>query len=253
MQPHRPRAAPSGGQFAPVHRPEPTSELVDSEHGPFVHQLDEDVLAILRLLGKTEVGRRFYLAGGTGLALQLGHRRSNDLDYFVDAERLDRPLLWKTADRVLRGPGGYEVVLNEPGQVDLAVGGRRRKVSFIAYPFTSTEPTVAIEGQRCADVLGIAAMKAYTLGRRGTARDYVDIEAAISKGGVTLADIIAAARSRFVLDGESVFSERLFLQQLVFTEDVDDADSLTSLGASFAEVERSLRSIVARYAKDQLL
>lgn len=252
MQPRRPRGSPRGGQFAPVHRPEPTTELVDSPQGPFAHPVDEDVLGILRLLGKTEVGRRFYLAGGTGLALQLGHRRSNDLDYFVDAKRLNRPLLWKTADRLFTGHDGYEVVLNEPGQVDLAVGERRRKVSFIAYPFPSTRPTVAIEGQRCADVLGIAAMKAYTLGRRGTARDYADIEAAISRGGVTLADVIAAARSRFVLEDESVFSERLFLQQLVYTEDVGDADSLTSLGTSFAEVERSLRSIVARYVKAQL-
>jgi hypothetical protein len=204
------------------------------------------------LLGSTEVGKRFYLAGGTGLALQLGHRRSNDLDYFVDAERLDRPLIWKVADRSLSGRGGYEVVLNEPGQVDLTVGERRRKVSFIAYPFLSTRPTVDIEGQGCADVLEIAAMKAYTLGRRGTARDYADIEAAISRGGVTLADIIAAAKSRFVLDGECMFSERLFLQQLVYTEDVDDTNSLTSLGTSFAEVEHSLRSIVAQYTKGQI-
>jgi hypothetical protein len=95
-------------------------------------------------------------------------------------------------------------------------------------------------------------MKAYAIGRRGAARDYVDIEAAISRGGITLADIIAAAKSRFVLEGDCVFSDRLFLQQLVYTDDIHDTDLLTSPGTSFAEVERSLRSIVAQYIKDQL-
>lgn len=252
VQPRQPKGDPRSGQFAPVRRSEPSTELEDPPQGPYLSLIDEEVLAILRALAKTEVGRRFYLAGGTGLALQLGHRRSNDLDYFVDAKYLDRPLLWKVADRLFTGHDGYEVVLNEPDQVDLAVGRHRRKVSFISYPFPLATPTVVIEGQQCVDVLGIAAMKAYTIGRRGTARDYADIEAAISLGGLTLSDIITAARSRFVLDGESVFSERMFLQQLVYTEDVDDADSLTALGVSFVEIERSLRFTVAQYVKGQV-
>ena len=36
-------------------------------------------------IGRSELGKRFYLAAGTALALQLGQRRSNDLDYFLDA------------------------------------------------------------------------------------------------------------------------------------------------------------------------
>lgn len=233
-----------------MHHPEAVVDLGRLPDKAPRRLIDEDVLDILHGLASCELGERFYLAGGTGLALQIGHRRSNDLDYFMDAGRLEHHSIWEGLPRA--GITKYEVVLNEPGQVDLAVGERRRKLSFVAYPFPSSRPRVEVEGQPCADVLEIAAMKAYTLGRRGTARDYVDIEAAISRGGISLDEIVEAAKSRFVLDGEPVFSERLFLQQLVYTEDIGDAGSLEGLSTSFAEVERSLRAAVAEYARRRL-
>lgn len=212
--------------------------------------IDDDVFDTLRALAHSPIGERFYLAGGTALALQLGHRRSNDLDYFMDVGRLDRRSIWKWVEGARLGK--YEIVLNEAGQVDLVVGRRRRKVSLIAYPFPSQRPKVEVEGQMCADVLDIVAMKAYTLGRRGVARDYVDIEAAVTRGGLRLGEIIIAAKSRFIKDGEPVFSERMFLQQLVYTEDIEDAGTLDGIDVPFAEVERSLRALVARYAKEEL-
>lgn len=74
----------------------------------------------------------------------------------------------------------------------------------------------------------------------------------ITNGGVPLEEVIAAAKSRFVLDGEPVFSERMFLQQLVYTEDVEDAGTREGLRVPFADVERSLRVAVAEYARKRL-
>ena len=250
MKARQPRGAPGGGQFAAISRPEANVHPQSLDVRPGGRVIDEEVLHLLRSFAPSGIGKHFYLAGGTALALQIGHRRSDDLDYFVDAEQLDRRSIWRWAREA--GLGKYEVVLNEAGQVDLAVGDRRRKVSLIAYPFPSSRPKVEIEGQPCADVLEIAAMKAYTVGRRGAARDYVDIEAAITRGGVRLDEIIAVAKSRFVLDGEPVFSERLFLQQLVYTHDIEDSGSLEVLGVPFADVERSLRSLVAEYLRRRL-
>lgn len=211
--------------------------------------VDKEVLALLRSLARTSIGRRFYLAGGTALALQIGHRQSNDLDYFTDADMLDRQALWRWIDQAKTG--NYQVVNNESRQVDLLMGEHRFKVSFIAYPFPLLRPTVEIDGQACADVLDIAAMKAYAIGRRAMARDYVDLDA-ILRSGIALEDVVATARARFVLDGEPVFSERLFLQQLIYTKDVEDMASLRELSVSFAEVERSLRSLVAQYVRRRL-
>ena len=44
---------------------------------------------LLALLGQLPLLRPFYLAGGTALALRLGHRISQDLDLFANVETLD--------------------------------------------------------------------------------------------------------------------------------------------------------------------
>jgi len=41
---------------------------------------------VLEELSKEEFLDSFYLAGGTALAIQLGHRKSVDLDFFIKAE-----------------------------------------------------------------------------------------------------------------------------------------------------------------------
>lgn len=222
----------------------PESEA--GREGPVRAPVDPDVLALLRKVGSSPLGKKYYLARGTALALQLHHRRSNDLDFFVDASALDRTALRRDVSVAI---GVADTAVDEAGQVDVVVGANRRKISFIAYPFPSTHPKVTVEGQRCADLLEIAAMKAYTLGRPGAARDYVDMEAVVTKGGVSLGEIISAAKSRFVLDGESLFSERMFLQQIVYTEDLDDVDGLDLLGSSFGASLQSLRSIVAEHVE----
>ena len=147
MQPRRPRGSSSGGQFTAAPRPEANIQLNSPPSEPLV---DADVLNILRVLAPSEIGRHFYLASGTGLTLQIRHRRSNDLDYFMDTEHLDRRSIWRWLQQA--GIGKHDIILSETGQVDLAIGERRRKVSLIAYPFPSARPKIEVEGQLCADV-----------------------------------------------------------------------------------------------------
>ncbi len=213
--------------------------------------VDADVIHILEALATTKTGRTFRLAGGTALALQLGHRRSNDLDYFAFADRLNRTAVMADVERLAATIGPAQATTLTSSQVDLEVGRPGRKVSFIAYPFAPLSEPVELHGQPCSSVAEIAAMKAYALGRRAAARDYVDIEAAITSGGVELGEIIDCARRRFIVDGEPAFSERLFLQQIVDTSDVTDSSSLALLHSSWSDVQVSLRRIVADYAGSQ--
>jgi len=48
----------------------------------FEEILSENAISVIESLG-TRL-EAFYLAGGTGLALQLGHRKSNDFDFFSE-------------------------------------------------------------------------------------------------------------------------------------------------------------------------
>lgn len=61
----------------------------------FLQAVPANLKSNLEALGKEEFANQFYLAGGTGLALQLGHRVSFDLDFFT-AKRFDAKKLKKT-------------------------------------------------------------------------------------------------------------------------------------------------------------
>jgi len=66
----------------------------------------------------------------------------------------------------------------------------------------------------------IAATKAYTIGRRGTYKDYTDLYFILSEQHTTLTNIIDVAEKKFGVE----FNSRLFLEQLVFLDDVEDTD-----------------------------
>jgi predicted nucleotidyltransferase component of viral defense system len=157
----------------------------------------------------------FYLAGGTALALQIGHRFSVDFDLFCD-ETIDRALLQRV--RRVFADADIEVLVNNGDELTMLVNGV--KVSFLTYPFPVREPLTFFEGVRLLSVPEIAATKAYTIGRRGAFKDYVDLYFVIAEKHATLAGIIADAEHKFGAD----FNSRLFLEQLVYLADLDDAE-----------------------------
>lgn len=109
-----------------------------------------------------------YLAGGTGLALSLGHRRSVDLGLF-------RPAKFKSIglrDR-LAGLEGLRNVELADSTVYFTLHGV--KVSVLHYPYPLLFPLVAFDGVDVADPRDIACMKMDTIGSRGARRDFVDL------------------------------------------------------------------------------
>ena len=69
-----------------------------------------------------------------------------------------------------------------------------------------------------ASILDIASMKAYTIGRRRSFKDYVDIYFILSREYVTLSVLISDAKEKY----GHVFNDRLFCEQLTSPEDIDD-------------------------------
>lgn len=55
---------------------------------PHWEAIDDRMRELLRQIGRHQFASRFYLAGGTALALQLGHRRSVDLDFFSESDQV---------------------------------------------------------------------------------------------------------------------------------------------------------------------
>ncbi|OIP51686.1 hypothetical protein AUK10_04505 [Candidatus Gracilibacteria bacterium CG2_30_37_12] len=163
-------------------------------------------IGILKIFSKN-----FYLAGGTAIALQLGHRKSLDFDLFSSKKIDNTKILAKLKEN------GYIVnrilVDNKGEELTIISGGV--KIIFLYYPF-QVKKGLIFEGISLPDILILGAMKFYTLGRRGKWKDYVDIYH-IFKSGYTLKDISTLAESVF----QGGYNEKLLREQLCYFEDID--------------------------------
>jgi hypothetical protein len=116
-------------------------------------------------------------------------------------------------------PGDYRVILQTGEQVDLLVRGV--KVTFLAWPFRTEKPFLALGSARIADPEDVAGMKAYSIGRRAAARDYVDIYFALRSGIITMDALVEKAKRVYQLHGERLFDAALFARQLAYTSDLE--------------------------------
>ena len=157
----------------------------------------------------------FYLAGGTGLALQLGHRVSVDFDFFWDKD-VPKGLLAKVR-RVFKN-SKIEVIINHSEQLTVTIEGVN--TSFIKYLFPVTSEFIEYQKVKILPINEIAAMKAYTLGRRATLKDYVDLYFVLEEKVVTLKGIINLCEQKY----KEEFDPRLFLEQLIYSEDIEEID-----------------------------
>jgi hypothetical protein len=114
----------------------------------------------------------FYLAGGTALALQIGHRISTDLDWFSTQRRLLAPER-EQISLALSGSGQFEVVSEQDGLLFTRLFGT--DVSFIYQHHPLLEPAVEYRGVRLASPTDIGLMKLAAINSRGTRRDFIDV------------------------------------------------------------------------------
>lgn len=140
----------------------------NKEHVWHREVVSENVESTLGALQAIPAAARFYLAGGTGLALQLGHRRSVDLDFFL-GEDFDVELLLQKIQQL----DGFSLVSKSPGTIDAHIG--ETKVSFLSYAYPVLYPFNQFLGANVADPRDIGCMKISAIASRGTKRDFVDL------------------------------------------------------------------------------
>jgi hypothetical protein len=113
--------------------------------------------------------RSFYLAGGTAIALYLGHRRSIDFDLFSSAPIIKHRLKKK----LIQIPFQQIPIFEDVDQFHIMINNV--KTTFFHYPF-QVEHTVKVgEYFYMPSLLSLAAMKAFALSRRAKWKDYVDL------------------------------------------------------------------------------
>lgn len=110
----------------------------------------------------------FYMAGGTALALQIGHRESVDFDFYTEKEfKAD-----KLVSDIKKVATSLEVEVPDPNTLMGKINGV--SVSFFEYDYRMVAAFVDA-GVNLASLPDIAAMKCIVVVQRGTKRDFVDM------------------------------------------------------------------------------
>ncbi len=131
--------------------------------------LSRGQIKVLKKLGfLKEYG--FYLAGGTALALQLGHRRSMDLDLYTQKDFDYKKLRGELENKF------EEAIFIQGSEGTLIMKLDKVAVSFFYYPYSLIFPTIEFEDfPPIASMKDIAAMKLIAIADRGIKRDFYDI------------------------------------------------------------------------------
>ncbi len=123
---------------------------------------------VFEKIGGSPLVRDFYLAGGTGLALQLGHRQSIDLDWFSDQDFSNEKI-----KKNLALLGNFKLLSEEKGTIHGTLDEIR--VSFFYYGYSLLFPLINFTNINLADERDVAAMKIDVISSRGSKKDFVDL------------------------------------------------------------------------------
>lgn len=148
--------------------------------------LTTNIEAIIEQVAQLECIKPYILCGGTALAMQIGHRKSEDLDFMMwRISKTEKPEVnWNAIEKELREKIGELDSFNMLGfdQVEFVVKGV--KFSFFVSDNLSpvTTPTDYLGNIRLADIESIMAMKMEVMLRRMKFRDYYDIYCILQEG-----------------------------------------------------------------------
>jgi hypothetical protein len=185
--------------------------------------LTESQQTLLELLSRVAEVRTFYLAGGTALALYLGHRRSRDFDFFRPETFVPQELLGS-----LRAAGEIRVLQQAAGTLTVILN--TVATSFFHYDYPLLRPLRDPPwGIPIADPEDVAAMKLSALAGRGSRKDFVDLYV-YAQEVAPLEDVFERFRAKY--HGIHVDPYHL-LRSLTFFDDAE--------GEAMPEVLRPIR------------
>lgn len=170
--------------------------------------------------------REFYMVGGTAIALQIGHRRSIDFDLFKNKPIRPKSIISKISDSGLT----YAVTRRVTEQLNVTISNV--KFTFYEYPFRIETPLNFESVIKLPELIDLAAMKAYALGRRSKWKDYVDIYFLL-RDHFSIEQISTKAS---IIFGQ-LFSPKQFRSQLSYFADINYSEPVEFLVPAPSEDE----------------
>ena len=161
----------------------------------------------------------FYLAGGTACAIHLGHRISEDLDFFSQEEFSQSRI-----QNILRTSGRFLVDYSDArtltGRFD------QTKISFFHYEYPRIEATEDFLNIKISSIKDIGCMKMDAIASRGSRRDFVDLYSIMNSFNMSLEEFSKLFQKKY---GEGNYNQIHILKSLVYFEDADKDPELNML------------------------
>ena len=182
-----------------------------------INHMPENTLEVFRRIGSLSFISEYTLVGGTALAIQIGHRMSEDLDFICDSEELKINTIKRNMLKAF--PESRIIRQDHNWQIDFAI--KQVKVTFfstgaIAIPFKVKSHAFTAGNIYIADKKAIAALKFSSIAHRNTFRDYYDIYC-LARYHIPLLELIY-----FTKEHIPGLSPVTYTETLVYTGDIEE-------------------------------
>jgi hypothetical protein len=200
--------------------------------------LDKKRTEILPLFaGFAEMG--FYLAGGTGLALQIGHRDSIDFDFFVYGN-YDTDKLKETLSDIFKE---HKIIFTQEEKNTVScVVDDEIKLSFFGYKHKTIKTFKNTEYFKIASIEDIGCMKLSAITSRSIEKDYIDLYFILKT--ISLKELLKLCLVKY-----PTLDENFLLKALIYFDDIKEEKILFKEGffVSLDDIKKYLQEIVTEY------
>jgi len=175
----------------------------------YLEILNKDQLDLLKKLDF--LGEGVYLARGTSLALQMGHRTSLDFDFY-SKEDFNPEVLSSKFQRIFEN-----MKVERIARGTLIASINNVSFSMFHYPYDLIKKEVVLEKTKMASIEDVSAMKLIAIAMRGKRRDFIDTYYLLKKFRIK-------QLLRFVKQKYPKFEEMMILKGLIYFNDAEDED-----------------------------
>jgi predicted nucleotidyltransferase component of viral defense system len=217
----------------------------------FFRCITADMAAILKNPFLKKLPSQTYLAGGTAVALHLGHRLSIDLDFFTPHD-MDNLQLFKGLQTAFSEDFKLSAVKIEKNS--LVVNMNNTGFSIFVYPYELMEKTVTDDSlpTPVASLRDLALMKLIAVNQRGACKDFIDLKFIMESACLSFDSLLHDFSRKYTVGDELLFQLK---KSLIYFEDAEkdlNVNMYSTEGGCFERLTDVTWMDVKRYFRDSL-